>query len=173
MEREHGVLGLDSLSWGQCLSVIVITMLMTDDEQDSFHFRDETGAQRGAVTCPGPHSLQAEGLGIQTQDCGSPEPTVPVLLGCTLSAPSTPGSREGLSILGAQCPSPSLHQVPELLCHKSEPHGCDPRPLGSSAAGRRGPQQPGECLGGDGQERDAGGHGHRRGLLSCPKPAGC
>ena len=74
MERENAVLGLDSLSWDQCLSVIVITMMMTDDEQDSFHFRDETGAQRGAVTCPGPHSLQAEGLEFRPRIVGAQSP---------------------------------------------------------------------------------------------------
>lgn len=99
-------------------------------------------------------------------------PTVPVLWGGPPRGPSTRGPWEGLSIWGAQGPSPSLRQVPELLCHQSKPHGCDPGPLGSSAAGRRGPQQPGECLGGDGQERDAGGYGHRWGVLSWPAPAG-
>ena len=134
---------------------------MTDDKQDSFHFRDETEAQRGAVICLGPHSLgfRPRMVGAQTHSPRAP--------GRYSQCPSTPGSWAVPSIWGAQCP-PFLSQVPELLCHQSEPHGCDPGPLGGSAAGRRGPQQPGKCLGGDGQERDAGGHDHGWGLLSRP-----
>lgn len=109
------------------------------------------GSKRSSVW-PGAVQPASRGAGTQTQDCGGPEPTVPVLWGGPPRGPSTRGPWEGLSIWGAQGPSPSLRQVPELLCHQSKPHGCDPGPLGSSAAGRRGPQQPGECLGGDGQE---------------------
>lgn len=136
---------------------------MTDDKQDSFRFRDETEAQRGAVICLGPHSLgfRPRMVGAQTHSPRAP--------GRYSQCPSTPGSWAVPSIWGAQCP-PFLSQVPELLCHQSEPHGCDPGSLGGSAAGRRGPQQPGKCLGGDGQERDAGGHDHGWGLLSRPNP---
>lgn len=130
-----------------------------------------SGAQRGAVYSLGPYSLQAEGLGLRPRTVGV-QTHSPGALGRSSRGPSTRGPWEGLSIWGAQGPSPSLRQVPELLCHQSKPHGCDPGPLGSSAAGRRGPQQPGECLGGDGQERDAGGYGHRWGVLSWPAPAG-
>lgn len=54
---------------------------MTDDKQDSFRFRDETEAQRGAVICLGPHSL-----GFRPR-MWEPRPTVPGLLGGTPSAP--------------------------------------------------------------------------------------
>lgn len=66
-ERLH----LDSLSWGQCLSMVVLTGMMDDDEQDSFHFREEeTEAQRGAGANPGPHSPPAEGLGFRPRIVG-------------------------------------------------------------------------------------------------------
>lgn len=68
------MLGLDSLSWGPwLLLVVIITTMMNDDEQCSFHVRDEeTEAQRGAVAFPGPQSPQAEGLGFRPR-IGGPQ----------------------------------------------------------------------------------------------------
>lgn len=62
---KNGRLGLDSLSGGQCLSVVVPLGMMADNEQDSLGFREEEPeAQRGAVACPGPHSPPAEDPGL-------------------------------------------------------------------------------------------------------------
>lgn len=73
----------------------------------------------------------------------------------------------------AQPSSASPFQVSELLCHQSQPHRGAPGLVGSRAPGRRRPQHPGQCLRGDGQERDAGGHGHGGGLLMVlPTPGG-
>lgn len=106
--------------------------MMNDDEQDSFHVTAElTKAQRAAVTCPGSHSLQAEELGRTPRTVGPQSPQASPLV---LSPLPGLGREVLLSFGAAQYPS-SLRQVPELLCHQSEPHGCDPGPLGSSTAG--------------------------------------
>lgn len=76
---------------------VIITMMMDDDEQDSFHLRDEeTEAQKGAVAFPGPHSPQAEGLGFRPRVGGPQSPPSSLVL-CPL-----PSSWEVLSVGGAQ-----------------------------------------------------------------------
>jgi len=82
--------------------------------------------------------------------------------------PSIPeGCHANLDLLSA---SPS--QVSELFCHQSQPHRGAPGLMGSRAPRRRRSQHPGQCLRRNGQERDAGGHGHRGGLLMMLPTAG-
>lgn len=99
--------------------------------------------------------------GTQTQDCGvqthspgawgnSPRPL----------NPRAPG--RGWSIWGEpRGPSPSLRQVPELLCHQSKPTVI----LDLSSAGRRDSTAWRSALEEMGKKRDAGGYGHRWGVL--------
>ena len=83
-------------------------------------------------------------------------------VGCSDSIhPSIPkGYFSNLHLLSA-----SPVQVSELLCHQSQPHWGDPGLMGSRAPRRWRSQHLGQCLRRDGQERDAGGHGHGGRLL--------
>lgn len=74
--------------------------MMNDDEQDRFHVTaEETKAQRAAVTGPGPHSLQAEELGLRPRIVGPQSPQA----SRSLCSPP-PRLREVLSLGAAQVP---------------------------------------------------------------------